>query len=150
MNQEISTLKYSRLEDQIASGGEDRPGSIDTAPLLGTWVNTNPRTRGIVRAVLREDAGVIRLRVFGAGEPLHDWNEVPIESLYAKNSGSADPMAFLALYDFGFLETQVEANFSLGLMVIAALNTFKDGSGRGNYFSREFFRREPGMNGTGD
>jgi hypothetical protein len=48
-------------------------------------------------------------------------------------------MAFRATYDFGFLETRLEANLSLGLLVIANLNTFRDDSGRSNYFSREFF-----------
>jgi hypothetical protein len=51
-------------------------------------------------------------------------------------------MAFEANYDLGFMDVQVQANFSLGLLVLACFNIFKDQSGRQNYFSREFFRRE--------
>jgi hypothetical protein len=35
----------------------------------------------------------------------------------------------------------LEANLSKGLLIIACLKTFRDESGRSNYFSREFFRR---------
>ena len=46
-------------------------------------------------------------------------------------------MAFVATYDFGYLQTRVEANLSLGLLVVATFNTFRDGSGRFNFFARE-------------
>ena len=67
-----------------------------------------------------------------------------MDVLYSTGVQSSDVMAFSATYDFGFLETRLEANLSLGLLVIANLNTFRDGSGRSNYFSREFFYHSKG------
>jgi hypothetical protein len=48
-------------------------------------------------------------------------------------------MAFIAKYDLEFAETLIEGNVNAGLLVLAAFHTFRDGSRRANYFSREFF-----------
>ena len=49
---------------------------------------------------------------------------------------------FLARYDFGFADLTLAANEAKGLLIIAAFSTFRNGSGRSNYFTREFFYRE--------
>ena len=46
--------------------------------------------------------------------------------------------------DFDFMSLHLQANMSLGLLIIASFNMFKDGSGRSDYFCREFYRRETG------
>jgi hypothetical protein len=48
-------------------------------------------------------------------------------------------MSFQAVYDFGFLESYLQANVKHGTLVIATCNRFRDGSGRSNYYTREFF-----------
>ena len=52
-----------------------------------------------------------------------------------------DLAGFLAVYDFDFMQMSLAANMNKGLLIIASYNTFRDGSGRSNYFSREFFYR---------
>jgi hypothetical protein len=144
----MQLLKCSRLEDAPALPIIPQPMSYEG--LLGTWVNTNPGTRGIAKLVVSQQDRSLFLRIFGFQSPsLIDWGLTPIEAVYARDVNSGEPMAFEARYDMDFMEVQVQANFSLGLLVLACFNTFKDQSGRENYFSREFFCRESAAKGNG-
>lgn len=135
----MQALKYVRAEDQLGAGSATVV-EIDPTPLLGEWVNTNSATRGIEKVVISRAGDGVFVRVFGAwSSSPRDWGEARADVLYSTGIQSADVMAFSAEYDFGFLKTRLEANLSLGLLVVANLNTFQDGSGRSNYFSREFF-----------
>lgn len=138
-------LSYSRQEDCI-DNSFSQPGSLSLDSLFGTWVNTKPSTGGIAKFEISTEGGSPVLRIFGFGpESMIDWGETYVETVYTKDAATAEPMAFQARYDLGFMEVHVQGNFSLGLMVLACLNIFKDGSGRANYFSREFFyRRQDG------
>lgn len=135
----MKNLKYVRAEDQLAPESET-PKEIDTTPLLGKWVNTNSSTRGILEVVISREGDDLLIQVLGAcSQSPCDWGVARADTVYSTSVRSSDPMALTATYDFGFLETRLEANLSLGLLVIANFNTFRDGSGRSNYFSREFF-----------
>ena len=135
----MQALKYVRAEDQLEAGS-GAPAKIDPTPLLGEWVNTNTATRGIEKVVIGCNGDDVFVRVFGVWSPSTcDWGEAKADVLYSAGVQSSAVMAFSATYDFGFLETRLEANLSLGLLVIANLNTFRDDIGRSNYFSREFF-----------
>lgn len=143
----MQLLSYSRREDHIDRSFH-QPGSVSLDSLLGTWVNTKPSGVGIAKfEILTEDGSPV-LRIFGFGRgSMIDWGETSVETVYTKDVATLEPMAFQARYDLGFMEVHVQGNFSLGLMVLACLNIFKDGSGRANYFSREFFcRRQDGNN----
>lgn len=137
----MQSLKCSRLEDNPALPIKPQPLSFES--LLGTWINTNPGARGIAKLVVSQENGALSLQTFGFhSRSLIDWGQTRIETIYTKDVNSGEPMAFEACYDMDFMEIQVQANFSLGLLVLACFNTFKDQSGRENYFSREFFCRE--------
>jgi hypothetical protein len=139
MATQLERLQYSGIEAQIVLA-ESETGEIDPGPICGTWINTNPMTRGIARVTVEQRGAAAVVRVLAAGpEGLIDWGEVGTQALYARDSGSRKATAFEARYDFGFMESLLQANLSLGLLVVAGLNIFKDGSGRRNYFSREFF-----------
>lgn len=138
----MQLLKCTRSEDQPILPVKD-PAAFRLEALLGTWVNTNPAGPGIAKLIVSQEQGKPLVRIFGSGSSsLMDWGKVPVESIYAKDVNSAEPMAFDARYDLGFMEVHVQANFSLGLLVLACFNNFKDRTGRVNYFSREFFHRE--------
>jgi hypothetical protein len=116
-------------------------GGIDPEPLLGTWLNTNNATRGIASAILTRKDGRIVLRIIAAGDPGPvGWEETPA-SLFAADASSSEAMAYSAFYDFGFMETQLQAHVRQGVLIIAKFDRFKDNSGRANYFSKEFFYR---------
>jgi len=142
----VTDLRYAREADRLDQTPPPA-GPLDVSPLLGTWINTNPGSRGIVRFVLGSRDGVLTVRAFGAGltegteEPERDWGEVDAERIYTDGMTSGNVMSFTARYDFGFLESHLQANMNLGLLVVAGYNTFTDGSGRSSYFSREFYHR---------
>ena len=135
-------MNIVREADRLEAGAApDAGGPLDLSPLLGDWVNTYTGSGGIVRVLLTAGGG-LTVRAFGAGPagPV-DWGEVPAETLYADGLRSRRGMAFTARYDFGFMQIHLQANQNLGLLVVAGFNRFTDGSGRSDYFSREFYHR---------
>jgi hypothetical protein len=129
-------LQYMRADEQATA---ETP--INPQPLLGTWLNTNGSTQGIRKAVLEAKGQEVVVRVFASGNPdPFDWKETTA-SLFATDAGSSEAMAFSAFYDFGFMETQLQAHVRQGVLIIAKFDRFKDNSGRSNYFSKEFFYR---------
>ena len=136
----MEVLKHSRANDLF--GATPPPGNaaaVDPAPLVGTWVSTNPATRGTIRLVLRHEGGQFGVRAFGACAPSPcDWGEVSGE-LFAAGVTSREAVGFKAFYDFGFMETFLAAYLNKRILVVDAYNTFKDGSGRARYFLRDHF-----------
>ena len=135
---EVATLM--RAEERLPEGVAPPGGIRDLAALLGTWFNTDKNTGGLVRMTLAGTPGDFTVHAFGAGSPEHDWGSIAAVA-YASGVASPDGMAFSATYDFGFVETFLAAYTKSGILVLDTFNVFKDGSGRSNYFSREFFHR---------
>jgi hypothetical protein len=134
-------LEIMRIEEQLAPGAELGGGKVEFAGLLGTWWNTDKGTGGLVRMELLQRGEELVLRAFGAASPQpRDWGEV-VAQAYSAAVGSPTGMALSARYDFGFLEVLLAAYTKSGILVLDTFNTFKDGSGRAPYFSREFFHR---------
>jgi len=117
-----------------------RSGTVDLSPLLGSWRNTYRRSKGIHRVVLAREGERYMLHGWGIGCDV-DWGQVPVIP-HAINVASGEPAGFLARYDFGFSELALAANEAKGLLIIASYSTFRDGSARSNYFTREFFYLE--------
>lgn len=136
----MTAMNFSRAEDQLTpASGEAGGGAVDPSPLVGTWYSTDKKTRGISKLILSADGGTLRVHAFGACEPTDcDWGEVE-GAAFSSGVGSAEAMAFMAAYDFGFMETHLAVYLKGGILVLDSFNTFKDGSGRSNYFSREFY-----------
>jgi hypothetical protein len=133
-------MKYTRLEDQAEVQGDGPAGGfVDAAPLVGTWVNTDKNTQGIVKMILTADGGTLHVKAFGACSPSPcDWGEVR-GAVFSGGTTSHTGMAFTTFFDFGFMETLLAVYYKGGILVLDSFNTFKDDSGRANYFSREFF-----------
>jgi hypothetical protein len=120
--------------------GGSPSGTVDLAPLLGRWHNTYRNSKGIHRVALNREGDRYMLHAWGAGCD-EDWGRVPVVA-HAINVASRRPAGFLARYDFGFSLLSLAANEAQGLLIIASFSTFRDGSGRSSYFTREFFYRE--------
>lgn len=111
----------------------------DRNVLHGVWLNTNLETHGIAKMVIEPEDRELRARTYGAGpNGLVDWGTARVTAVYGSGVDSDAANAFTLRYDFGFMETRLEGNVNRGVLVLAAYNTFKDGSGRLNYFSREY------------
>jgi hypothetical protein len=115
---------------------------LDHSSLLGRWRNTNASSAGIVSIEIYDQGDVLGIRAFGAGEtsPL-EWGETTART-YAKDWCSADAMAFSACFAFDAMSCHFQANVKQGVLVVAYFTIFHDGSGRSNYFSREFYYKE--------
>jgi hypothetical protein len=125
----------------VSSGGE-RTASVDLGELTGLWKNTNRATRVTRELTLTKNGDVYELNAFGAGAP-RDWGKIVVTP-HAGGVDAHDPAGFFGVYDFDFMQMFLAANMNKGLLIIASYNTFRDGSGRSNYFSREFFYRADG------
>jgi hypothetical protein len=139
----MTALRYTREEDQLAGkGGEQTECGVDASPLVGAWLNTDRATPGIIKLVLSNQEGTFIVQGFGACSPSPcDWGEVK-GVVYSSGVNSQEGMAFTAFYDFGFMETSLAVYLKSGILVLDSFNTFKDRSGRSNYFSREFFYQQ--------
>lgn len=134
--QAASLPGYTRAEEIDASVSSTR---LDTAPLIGEWKNTNPKSEGITRVEVKAAGDQLTIRCHGAGDAKqHDWGEIPARA-FAKDPSSEDAMAFSAFYDHGFMQMHVQANIKQGVLVIAYFTIFRDESARSNYFTREFY-----------
>jgi hypothetical protein len=115
--------------------------SLDLGVLLGDWLNTNAEG-GISRIVCEPaEGGRMTVHCYGRCVPRdRDWGlaDAPV---FGFEFDASQAGAFSAVYDFGFQEVRLQANVKAGVLVVVTLTRFRDGSGRGNYFHREFYYR---------
>ena len=138
----MEALKFAKLEDHVKHSAKVNESRLQLDALRGVWLNTNAHSGGIVKVVITTPGPQLKLRVFGSAEQApHDWGEVDAESIYASSISSQSAAGFTASYRFDHAEIHVQANWNQGLLVLASFTSFKDGSSRSNYFSREFFHR---------
>ena len=136
----MSTLKFSRANDCLGAGLSTSPPPV-LADVVGTWFNTDPTTGEIARLTISEREGRLLLHVEAAGSPERiTWPLIPAIP-YVARLDSALVTGFQAHCDLTFMETHLAANIKHGVMVMQSYNRFKDGSGRGAYFTREFFHQ---------
>jgi hypothetical protein len=110
--------------------------ALDLSVIVGDWRNTNPAA-GIERIVCEQSDDGLTIH---CSSGVRDWGKVAAD-VFAFEFDSGQAGAFSAVYDFGFADVRVQANVKQGVLVVVTLNAFKDGSGRSNYFNREFFYR---------
>jgi hypothetical protein len=132
--------------DDTPSGDTPRDtgatAGVDLTDLLGTWINTYRETRSLCRFTLApSEAGYSIETVVateGGGQTLSKTEVRP----FSPNVNSRKADGFTARYDLEFLEMSLAAYCAKGLIVVSQYTRFKDGSGRPDYFNREFFFKE--------
>ena len=113
----------------------------DLSMLAGTWINTNPHTRGIVSMQARVDGALLRVRITGSGQPAPvDWGEAAAAVYHERNDEGLE-QPFVAAYELGTTRIALQGFLRQGVLVILAFTKFDDHSGRASYFSKEFFHR---------
>jgi hypothetical protein len=136
-------MQFAQLCDRVETVAMTA-GPIDLSPFPGVWVNSNPATNGIARLVMSETDGKLTLQVFAIGpEDLIDWGTVDV-NVFTSSPSSLVGGGFTCAYDFGFAETRLQGMLAKGLLVLAEMNSFKDESGRADYFVREYFALDHG------
>ncbi len=132
----MKLAKYMRADTQLPT-----EGTLNLSPLVGTWINTNLETNHIIKVVTDSQGdGALTVHIYGADSPNPiDWGEIKTTPVVIGTT--LEGVGFHAHYDFGEIEILLAANHSKGVLVIQTYTTFKDGSERPNYFSREFFHQ---------
>lgn len=117
------------------------PLQVVPEPLLGTWVNCDHETRGLVRVMIATKGKEVTIHAFGAGQPTpSDWGIVN-STIYAENVAKVPAVAFTAKYAFGFKETVVVGHLLKGSLMIETFDHFIDGSGRADYYSLDMLAK---------
>lgn len=115
--------------------------SLEVAPFVGMWLNTNPASRSIGCIELAPVNGSLAVRVVGVGPAApHDWGTAPA-TVYALSQYERTAHAFRAEFDLGYAKVVLQANIKGGVLVVATFSQIKDGSPRSSYFLREFYYR---------
>lgn len=116
--------------------------AVISAPLIGTWLNCDKATRGLVKIVIAASGTAISIHAFGACTPTPcDWGIVP-GSAYAASVSSSQAIAFAARYKFSFKESMVAGHLDSGSLVVETWDHFTDNSGRSDYYSRCYMGKQ--------
>jgi hypothetical protein len=121
--------------DSIYSSKSEGGGAVDFTSLLGTWVNSNEKTKWIKSFILTQQDNKIAIQAYGSQTP-EDWGEKEIIT-FVNETGER---AFWTRYNLGEFELLLAANTNQGLWVVAAHLKFKD-STKPNFLCREFYYR---------
>ncbi|HTX75009.1 MAG TPA: hypothetical protein VMD29_02300 [Terracidiphilus sp.] len=109
--------------------------AVALTPLLGTWVNCDHTTRGLVRLMIAASGKEITVHGFGACSPTPcDWGVVN-GMVYAPNVTATAAIAFNAVYNFGFKQTTIVGHLMYGALLVETFDHFTDSSGRADYYS---------------
>ena len=140
-------MQFAQIRDRVDAEPKSA-GAGNLSTLAGVWVNSNPETTGITRMVITQSGSRLSLQVYAIGpeglpEGVIDWGSVDIDVFYA-TPASQVAAGFTCLYDFGFVETRLQAMILKGLIVLAQIHKFKGGDNRVDYFVREYFALEHG------
>ena len=117
--------------------------TLKTDRLIGRWLNTNPDTQGITECLIRYDGELFTIDILGAGpETPIAWPTCKTKPL-ANLEEEAGQRAFAlsATFDFGFMTAETYIRVNKGVLVIVLFASFRDGSKRSDYVTREFFYR---------
>ncbi|MGH3388536.1 MAG: hypothetical protein ACRDOO_06630 [Actinomadura sp.] len=112
---------------------------LDLVPENDDWISVSRRSHGVARVRTHRADKALMVHGTGGGEPHPgDWGEVEADGVFALRHG-AGGYAFAATFDGATTSTRLETNIVHGCMGLHAFHRFTDGSGRRDYFTREFF-----------
>jgi hypothetical protein len=120
------------------------PPRIEAEVMDGRWYKTSDKPQWIERLELESSGDTMYVQIFGGTSPSPaDWGRVPVKWTYANasNTSSAKAGGFVTQYDFDEMSVEVQANYNLGLLVVATFVTFKQPGALSDRFTREFFFR---------
>lgn len=138
----MADLKFNKPHEQLKAGAPAAAATVSPTPLDGTWNNCDKHTRNLVKVVITSKGDTLLVHAYGACVPTPcDWGEVK-GLAYASSVAGGPAVAFSALYSFGFKDTILTGHLDGASLVVEDFNTFKDGSGRANYFTRDHFCKE--------
>ncbi len=128
LDKEIERLKVPK--EHVAT-------AVLATPIVGTWVNCDHHTRGLVRLMIAAAGKEITVHAFGACSPTPcDWGVVN-GLVYADNVTAAPAVAFSAVYTLSFKQTTITGRLLNGALIVETFDHFTDQSGRSDYYSMD-------------
>jgi hypothetical protein len=130
----------TRTDPKLTTAGDAvrAPDELGITDLDGDWISATRLAHGVARVRTRRTEAALLVRAYGGGEPHPgDWGEAEAEGVYAVRIGNG--YAFIATFDGEVTSTELHTNQVYGVMAVHAFHRFVDGSGRRDYFSREFY-----------
>ena len=115
--------------------------------LVGTWVNVQPSTGGIVKVIVTQPAvGVFRIHTYGACSPVPCDHGTIAASLFSRSVGSSVAHGLTGQYNFGFSTMLVTAQRQFDLdggsyLELETRTKFAAGDTRNDYMRTELFRK---------
>lgn len=135
----MTTVRYARVADLMPDGSQ-AAAPLDLSTAVGDLVSATKLPGGITRVSTRQRNGAFLVRATGHKDLRPgDWGERPADGVYANALMSASASAFIATFDGGHVRSRLQAYYALGVVTLHAFHSFAEGSGRRDYFSREFF-----------
>lgn len=139
----MTIVTHAREADRIGDGeAVPESGPLDLTPVLGDWVSTTGLAGGVSRFRARGDEGALLIDAGGYGATRGgNWGEVPAQA-FANTLLPAPGQvcaAFTATFHDAQVQTELESYLALGLATGHAFHRFAEGSGRRDYFTREFY-----------
>jgi hypothetical protein len=147
----MTTDSYERAAD-LATGGTvvAAPVRFDLASLEGDWVSLTRLSSGIARVCLRQLDETLAVRIYGADPAAPaDWGEVAADAIFADAPPAGAGYVFTATFDRGPVRSYLQTNTGHGVLAVHASHRFVDGSGRRDYFTREFYAAAAGPRPAG-
>lgn len=120
------------------------PPRIEAEVMDGRWLKTNDKPQWIDSLEIDTAGGETYVRIRGGASPSPaDWGRVPCTATFANapDTSSARAGGFIAHYDFDDMHVEVQANYNLGLLVVATFIEFRTPGPLADRFTREFFFR---------
>ena len=120
---------------------------VNRSSLVGTWVNVNSATGGIVKIVITNDIFGFRVHTYGACSPTPCDHGFAAASPFSKSVGSTVATGLSATYNFGFKTTLITAKRTAEydggtFLELESRNKFAPGDTRFDYIQSELFRRQ--------
>jgi hypothetical protein len=118
------------------------PPRIETEVMDGRWLKTNDKPQWIESLDVETIGGETFIHIHGGAPPSPaDWGRVRCDVLLASAADTSDAHAggLTAHYDFEEMHVEVQANYNLGLLVVATFVTFTSRGPYADRFTREFF-----------
>lgn len=113
--------------------------SAAPADFVGTWLNRDRNSRGIIRIVVHPG---MQVQAYGSCTPNPcDWGRAPMTT-YGRSVTDRNHKIATANYNFSFKRTSLVLKTPRpGLMTLEDFNVFTDNSGRQNYYMGQTFRK---------
>jgi hypothetical protein len=109
--------------------------------LVGTWVNTNSATGGIVKVVVTNTASGLTFQSFGACSPTPCVHTVVSAQPFSASVSSNTAVGLTAYRNSGFKYSRYSAERSGVYLRLDSFDTFAAGDTRKNYTKTEYFAK---------